>query len=54
MAWGTFDLCCICRFLVAVCKLLVAASGIYFPSQGLPHALGAQSLNHWTAREVPT
>ena len=32
------------------------ACGIQFPDQGLkpvPLALGAQSLSHWTTREVP-
>ena len=36
---------------------LVAARGIQFPDQGLkpgPPALAAQSLSHWTTREVPT
>ena len=36
--------------------LLVVACGIQFPDQGLnpgPLRLGAQSLSHWTSREVP-
>ena len=39
-----------------VCRLLVAACGIWVPDQavnpGAP-SLGAQSLSHWTTWEVP-
>ena len=42
--------------LVMACELLVAACGIQFPNQGLDlaptPALRAQSLSHWTTREV--
>ena len=47
---------CRCGILVLACKLLVAACGIQFPDQGSnlgSPALGAQSLSHWTTREVP-
>ena len=33
----------------AACRVLVPRSGI----ESMPPALGVQSLNHWTAREVP-
>ena len=42
--------------LVAACKPLAVACGIRFPEGGIkpgPAALGAQSLSHWTLREVP-
>ena len=35
----------------------VQHEGSWFPDQGLnprPPALGAQNLNHWTTREVPS
>ena len=38
------------------CNLLVGACGILVPQPGIepmPPALEAQSLNHWSAREVP-
>ena len=38
---------------ITACKIFIAACGIFsflFAAHGL---LGAQSLNHWTAREVP-
>ena len=36
-------------------NLFYLACGIYFPDQGsnLGPVLGAQSLSHWTTREVP-
>ena len=40
----SFRPCC------AVCGILVLQPGI----EPMSPALGAQSLNHWTAREVPT
>ena len=42
--------------LVAACKLLVAAGGIYSLTrdQPRPPALGVLSLSHWTASEVPS
>ena len=44
-------------FLAAACKLLVAARmRDLVPRPGIelgPPALGAQSLTHWTTREVP-
>ena len=44
-------------FFFWLCWVLVAACRFQFPGQGLNEqgspALGVQSLNHWTAREVP-
>ena len=46
-----------CGLLVAACRLLVATCmRDLVPQQGIkpgPPALGARSLTHWTAREVP-
>ena len=46
-----------CRILVAACKLLVVACRLdLVPGPGMepgPPAFGAQSLIHWTTREVP-
>ena len=39
-----------CAGLIAACKNLVPQPGI----EARPPALGAQSPNHWTTREVPT
>ena len=61
LSCGTQDLrssfCMWDFFSLVAFKLLVAARGIQFPDQGLkpgPPALAAQSLSHWTTREVPT
>ena len=65
LSCGMRDLVAACRifqfqhvdFLVAACKLLVAACmrDLVFRSgiEPGPPALGAQSLTHWTTREVP-
>ena len=37
---------------VAACRLLVAASGIWFSDQDLNPGPLCWSLNHWTSREV--
>ena len=54
-ARGTFVAAC--GLLVAACKLLVVACmQDLVPPPGIeprPPALGAQSLTHWTTREVP-
>ena len=55
LCWSTCDLsAATCELLVTACKLL--ASGVWDPVSwpGRPPTLGAQSLSHWTTREVPT
>ena len=51
-AWvleGAGSVVAACELLVAVCGILVSRPGV----ESGPPALGAWSLNHWTAREVP-
>ena len=38
---------------MAACELLVDTYGIWFPDHRWAPALGAQSLSHWTTREIP-
>ena len=66
VAYGVFPPCCGLRglpsllwpagTLAAACGLFIVRHGIWFPDQewnpGNP-SLGAQSLSHWTIKEVP-
>ena len=56
---GLGDLWSLLHMQVLSCSMQTLSCGMWdlLPQPGIeprPHALGAQSLNHWTAREVPT